>query len=298
MRCCYSKYKGYSLIELLLAMALFVSLAGGLGYAIIRGVNAHAFEATYREATLQTRNVLDQMLQELRSAVIPTETGAMALNEVSIASAVWIPDPYGTTSDDADFKITKQNSNMVHRGLNRLVFTRKDPNSSDKYWFVEWFVSASNPNRIYRVPHSFTLNSVPYTYSDKKYYINDTSFLSNGRTGSGGSFGSNLVFTGTLKTADYIVAQLPGQYDRFSFAVEHDANTSVFGGTTIKPDKNGATYNTSLYKVKIKAVVHSRGDQTDSKTTEQIKNDKDPFNEEATAHKRVVVYNEQAYVGQ
>ena len=62
------KQRAYTLIELMLAMALFVALAAGLGYGIIRAVNAHNFESSYREATLQARNVLDQMVEELRVA--------------------------------------------------------------------------------------------------------------------------------------------------------------------------------------------------------------------------------------
>ncbi|MBQ7567665.1 prepilin-type N-terminal cleavage/methylation domain-containing protein, partial [bacterium] len=121
-----TRRKGYTLIELLLAMALFVSLSGGLGYAIIKGVNAHAFESSYREATLQTRNVLDQMLEELRMASTPDEGHALGANQFGIPSSVWFPNAYGNTSTDfPGYELKKETRKLgdktysAHVGYNR-----------------------------------------------------------------------------------------------------------------------------------------------------------------------------------
>ena len=300
--------RGYSLIELILAMALFVSLSGGLGYAIIRGVRAHAFEASFREATLQTRTMLDQMTEELRSASIPDDIKALSSNEVSIASAVWIPNPYGTTSDTSGFYAVNTSS-YVHSSRNRLVFTRKDPsdNSGKKYVFVEWIVPSGYRNRMYRIVHQLDLSSPPYTCTSSKYSITDADYLSNGST----SFGKNLLFSdtgkqGTGKTSEYIVAQLPGENDRFCFAVEHDDNKSEYkgriGGREVA-DKNGAKYNPSLFRVHIKATIYNTYLGADNKKNDVTANtsvtgeDNNPYiTESDSQNKRVVVYSEQVHI--
>lgn len=308
--------RAYTLIELLLAMALFVALAGGLGYGIIRAVNAHNFETSYREAALQARTVLDQMVEELRVASIPNESQALGNNEYAIASSLWFPDPYdGKQSQFGSFykldtdertetisgssgKPTEKKKIYGKRGYNRLVFSRPDPSTSGKYVFVDWFIPSNKRDRIYRVAHNLDTNAVPYKFdntADKYTFKSPTTYFGNGT-----SLGTNLTYVSS-NAADFTVAQLPHSYDTFCFAVELEPNDSVYAGASSGvfatcPDENNACYSTELARITVKAVVHANAD------AERAEEDGDPYVKEVSAsnrgagHKRAIVVSEQAYI--
>ncbi|MDO5296677.1 MAG: type II secretion system protein [bacterium] len=320
--CCFRR-KGYTLLELLLAMAVFVSLAGGLSYAIIRTINAHNFETSYREATLQTRNALSQMIEELRVASVPQDLQAQASNQYAIPSAVWFPDAYGNGGSVAGYGLALEKRTVkidgnekqidVYKGYNRLVFTRSNPNYRDgdsldeKYVFVDWFVSTTKPNRLYRVVRKLTMSSPPYQFGAGKYrFANPESFLGNG----GDKLGSLAFQTG--KARDFIVVQLPGPYDRICFAVEHNANESIYAsGVSGVRDKNNALYDPNLFNIVMKSTVYDKSIDkkdiaTNSSNDPNLNPDNNPYidptdpdrNDEQsiTSNKRVIVYKEQAHI--
>ena len=301
-------------------MSIFISLSAGLTYAIIRGVRAHNFETSYREATLQTRNALSQMVEELRTATVPEDLQTMANNEFSIPSAVWFPDAYGSSSTGslAGYKLGTYNKKIngkevpVYRGYNRLIFTRLNPNyksgdSTDtKYVFVDWFVSKSNPNRLYRIVRKIQRNPLPYyVNTDKQYaFVHPDTYLGNGSQ----SFGNMAFLTG--KHADYIVVQLPGPQDVICFAVEHAANEDIFGkGSFGTLDQNQAVYDPNLFNIIVKSTVYERSfeDKRDVNTicdpnsnpdSNAYADPADPSmdTDYSSPDKRAIVYIEQAYI--
>ena len=319
VKCCL-RHRGYTLLELLLAMAIFISLSAGLSYAIIRGVQAHNFETSYREATLQTRNALTQMVEELRTATVPEDLQSLAKNEFAIPSAVWFPDSYGTTSSanslagyqlGAYFREVNGKKIEVYRGYNRLIFTRKNPsytNSSsinDKYVFVDWFVSKTHPNRLYRIVRKIRPDAMPYHVVGGQYkFTSPESYLGNG----GDQFGSMACQSG--KHADYIVVQLPGPQDVISFAVEHNINEDIFAkGSLGSLDKNNAKYDPNLFNIIVKATVYERSfedkrdinvinNPTSNPDSNAYVDPADPnfINDYSSPAKRMIVYKEQAYI--
>lgn len=313
------RYRGYTLIELLLAMAIFISLSAGLTYAIIRGVQAHNFETSYREATLQTRNALSQMVEELRTATVPEDLQTLANNEFAIPSAVWFPDAYGSGGTDslAGYKLgtyyKEKNGKTipVYRGYNRLIFTRQNPDykngisgTDEKYVFVDWFVSKSNPGRLYRIVRKISPMSIPYQVTANQYrFLNPSSYLGDGNQNFG-----NMAFQ-TGKHADYIVVQLPGPQDVICFAVEHAANEDIFGkGTFGGLDQNKAKYDPNLFNIIVKSTVYERSfedkrqnlwDPNSNPDSNAYVDPSDPNFDQSYSSpaKRMIVYKEQAYIG-
>ncbi len=297
MKSCMNKHsiKGFTLIELILAMALFIALMGGLAFAIMRGIRVHDFESVTREAQRSTRNVLNQMVEELRCAV-PLST--MENARYNIASGVWYPDCYG--SEDSGemlggggfykcglYEDTGVDaSGSVHVAFNRLIFTRAansptegnmDANHNIQgYVFVDWFVPKDAPNRIYRVVHRVNVNYKPYSFraipgtSTSGWVLND-----NAKTffGDGNNLGTNLVYNGTDRDTQFTVAQLPSVNDSFCFGVKHKNYRDKYNANRKYDVTNGAYYDTDLFEITVKAVVYRRGEEV--KKEEQL--DQDPY---------------------
>ena len=298
MKACMNKHriKGFTLIELILAMALFIALMGGLAYAIMRGIRVHEFESVTREAQRSARNVLNQMVEELRCAVPLSTMGSARYN---IASGVWYPDCYGSKDSgsllggNGFYKCDRyedsgvDSKGTVHIAFNRLIFTRAANSAAEGsvdanhniqgYVFVDWFVPKDAPNRIYRVVHKVNVNYKPFAFQLIPD-INASGWVLNNSAknffGDGTSLGSNLVYTGTDTDAQFTVAQLPSVNDSFCFGVKHKNYRDKYNDTRKYDVTNGAFYDTDLFEITVKATVHRRGDAI-VKTTD----DQDPYSE-------------------
>ncbi len=298
MKSCVNKHriKGFTLIELILAMALFVALMGGLAYAIMRGIRVHEFESVTREAQRSARNVLNQMVEELRCAV-PLST--MENARYNIASGVWYPDCYGSVDTgsllggngfykcDLYEDNNVESTGTVHIGFNRLIFTRAanseaegniDANHNIQgYVFVDWFVPKDAPNRIYRVVHKVNVANKPFAFQAIPG-INTSGWVLNSNAknffGNGTNLGTNLVYTGTETDSQFTVAQLPSVNDSFCFGVKHKNYRDKYNATRKYDVTNGAYFDTDLFEITVKATVHRRGDKI-----VQDADDQNPYSE-------------------
>lgn len=119
---------GFTLIELLVAAALFISLTSLAAYWIMVGVRAQEFERNAREAQVTARDVLNRLVDEMRTA---TTLPLASREEHPVPSGVLYPDPYGST--DSPFGgIYRQGVNAVdgHYAENRVIFTRAGTDTS------------------------------------------------------------------------------------------------------------------------------------------------------------------------
>ena len=311
-----TKQRGFTLIELILAMALFVALAGGLSYAIIRGLRAHEFETAYREASVSARNALDRLTEEMRTGYPILDVYDKSNGKNLVPSAVWFPDSYGSTGspfskyDEKVVNVTGKNSTKAHVAYNRIIFTRPNPekglSSVDKlegYVYVDWFIPTDKPNRLYRVVHTVNSDSYKTTptmingWSLYKYELaSPDSYFGAGS----GSVGKNLAYT-TTNVSDYIVAQLPGDNDVLSFAASHEPIRGVYSyaSTEGAANANGASYEPSLFKIRIKASVYTRGVQkVDKNDTDAFGGTQDSKIDATNPNKRVVTFTEEVLVKQ
>jgi prepilin-type N-terminal cleavage/methylation domain-containing protein len=82
--------KGFSLIELLIALGVFAVIAGGLFTSLTRGQKRFRYEQDVLEAQQMARNALDMMEREIRLAGLPdrayydSASAGVATNEFAV----------------------------------------------------------------------------------------------------------------------------------------------------------------------------------------------------------------------
>ncbi len=260
--------RGFTLIELLVAAALFIALTSMAAYWIMVGLRAQEFERNAREAQVAARDILNRLVDEMRTAAIPPLVG---LGDTQVPSGVLYPDPYGTTS--APFKgIYTQGSNQVdgHYADNRVIFTRPgtdtaggtfDPASLNSYVYVEWLAPA-NParttqpwNRIYRRVHNMGVGSPGHALDSDRHWGVVANYFIKG-TGLRGS-----------REDDWMVGRLNGPEDILEFRVQHPAyvnpNTGLPGkevSLTECSTHAHLTYDRNLFNVTVRAITFRRGE--------------------------------------
>jgi len=273
---------GFTLIELLVAAALFISLTSLAAYWIMVGVRAQEFERNAREAQVTARDVLNRLVDEMRTA---TTLPLASREEHPVPSGVLYPDPYGST--DSPFGgIYRQGVNAVdgHYAENRVIFTRAgtdtsggafDPADLAQYVYVEW-LAPPNPdaarrgqawNRIYRKVHGIDPSrSLGHTIDLQTHWGVVANFFTKGNNVRGS------------KEDDWMVGRLNGAEDILEFRVQHPAYINpIFGQPGKEVSFTGCsahshnTYDRNLFNVTVRAITFRRGENNtlrDAKKTE------------------------------
>ena len=156
---------GFTLIELLFASALLVTFLGGCAYMVMSAIHSQEFERSVRNAQDVTRNSMNRMADELRTACVVPSAGTSSLGFVGSSntpSGVLFPDSYAKSLTSDFGTAYEQNKGTydgkaVCRSHNRLIFTRANSSSStfdasdiSKYVYVDWVIPQSHPDRVWR----------------------------------------------------------------------------------------------------------------------------------------------------
>lgn len=276
--------RGFTLLETLLSAAIFVMLMASVSYGIIVGLRAQEFDRNVREAQLATRNAINRLSDEMRSATILPVTG---LGKSLLPSGVLYPDSYGQYADGntpfsgqsprigAAYPTGKEqgaDGRNYYYAQNRVIFIRPKTESTtgkfqasqmSEYVYVEWMVPAAAPNRLYRKTHSIT----GVVDADRGHKLTNNKWLV---VPSFFTDGSHLT-TNTNDESQWIVAKLPNADDIFQLRVSHApyTNPGSYEGVTNIEQPYGTSYERNLFNVKMTATVFRRG--TNAQTAENLK---------------------------
>lgn len=262
---------GFTLIETLFAAAVFTMLTGFATWAVISGMRAQEFDRHVREAQTSTRNALNRLTDEMRSAtVIPTS----GLGRTLIPSGVLFPDSYGLEANypasgpfGADYpvgRVEKVGNDSYYYSQNRLIFTR--PATADtssefvagrlsQYVYIEYMIPANKPNVIWRricqmgSSGGATQNTYPGHYYDaaNKQWLIDGDYFDEG---------SGVT---SSQTENWVVAKLPGDDDYYTLQVAHSRYVNPVTGIPSQEPRYYTNYDRNLYTVTLKATVFRRG---------------------------------------
>lgn len=251
----YCRRYGFTLIEVLVSIALFVALMTAGFVAIRKGIESQRYEHKVREAKAAVRNALDRLADEMRSATpLPYVSNASLNNSynqsaVVSVSGVLYPDPYGAKSNQGGYTQTfgtdkVENSDSSKEkyiySTDQVIFTRLTDRSQgsdlSKYMFVEWTVDKNNTSKIIRRVYNVNSNKSFYCFN-----VYDNIAMCWAKIGKfsriGDTDGSNDV------------AVLPGPYDKFTFTVSRGPNKNQTGISDV-------AYDLNTLKVDIKATIY------------------------------------------
>lgn len=251
----YCRRYGFTLIEVLVSIALFVALMTAGFVAIRKGVESQRYEHKVREAKSAVRNALDRLADEMRSAtplpyVSEANLNGQIYNQSAVVSVsgVLYPDPYGASKDNQGGYTQNFGTDKVENSdsskekyiytTDQVIFTRLTDRTqgSDlgKYMFVEWTVDKDNTAKIIRRVYGIA----------KKYYcfnVYDNIAMCWAKPGQFSRIGE--------KDGSSDVAVLPGPYDKFTFTVSRGPNKNQTGISDV-------AYDLNTLKVDIKATIY------------------------------------------
>lgn len=255
--------RGFTLPELMVAGALFIGLMAMAAFGMKMGLDAQDMSNRVREADIARGDVLNRLVDELRTAApLPVLGGGAG----QIPSGVLYPDQYGHYVENARpfsgiYAIkTTSISGQPYEVLNRVIFTRPkmaanaafSPSNLSDYVYVEWLVPEQAQNQVWRRVHACGPNQPGHVTNLSRWLIQPTYF-----TGASGVSGSRVE--------DWVVAKLPGPKDTFELSVLTpryvDPNSNLLGTET----SFNTRYDRQLFKVKVTTTTIARGN--DAKKT-------------------------------
>ncbi len=283
------KLRGVTLVETLVGLALFGLLLGVLAEAIRYGLRAHTKGEAARQAQAQARRILDQMTNEISTAVVLDTylPGTNAINPQprDFLSAVLWPEPYAQDPTDLftptgayPFERVTENNVKIDRVRDRLILTRPavvvnsttyNERDYSQFVYVEYVVpppdAATNGagrhlllRRVYRVsprpsgPPDGNDAVVPgYRHIKPSFFAIPTY----SRTNPLAIYSNNNTIIGSLsaqeQASQQVVAQLPNDEDQISFTVEHAKNREL--DLVTDPNRTGryAFYDPSLFTLTV-----------------------------------------------
>ena len=228
-----TRRRGFTLPELLITSALFITLAAMASYGVLLGLRAQEFDRSVRESQLVARDVLNRLVDEMRTA---TALPVVGLGTNQVPSGVLHPDSYGAGSP---FTGTLYASGTTASGSyfvkNRVIFSRPgtesagtsfNPSNLSDYVYVEWLIPPSPSdgslpwNRIYRKVHNVGPTSPGHAFSTNRWLVQKDYFVN----------GTGLRATFSTEES-WMVARLPGANDMLGLTVEHPPYVDPVSGT-------------------------------------------------------------------
>jgi len=252
------------------AAALFTALSAMAAYWIMIGLRAQEFDRNVREAQVVARDVLNRLVDEMRTA---TTLPMTSLGTSQVPSGVLYPDVYGTVDRGALFQdpifmlgVTPEDG---HFADNLVIFTRPatetaggtfDPADLNSYAYVQWMVPPSPAdsrtpwNRVYRRVLSIDPNS------------GNPAHFANGL----GHWTVRPDYFPVIRVnfdEDLVVGRLNGPDDILEFRVQHPVYIDPLKGeagaeVTLTECRfhSHLTYDRNLFNVTVRAVTFRRGD--------------------------------------
>ena len=266
-----SRKRGFTILELLVAATLFISLTAMAAYWIVSGLRAQEFDKSVRDAQTVCRDVLTRLTAEMRTATTLPVVSVVGTGQMP--SGVLYPDPYGTvTSSFGGIYTLGSTEADGHFADNRVIFARPatttaggyfDPSDLNSYVYVEWMIP-ENPehpgtpwNRIYRRVHTVGTSTAGHGQVSGGHWGIVASYFING-TGLKGS-----------KEDSWLVARLDGPEDLIQFRVQHPAFIDSLTG---QPGKevgllectacSHPTYDRNLFNVTVRTTAFRRGENS------------------------------------
>ncbi len=259
--------RGFTLIELLVAAALFTALSAMAAYWIMIGLRAQEFDRNVREAQVVARDVLNRLVDEMRTA---TTLPLTSVGTSQVPSGVLYPDVYGTVDRGALFQdaifMLGVSPEDGHFADNLVIFTRPatetaggsfDPADLTNYVYVQWMVPPSPAdsrtpwNRVYRRIKSVGTTSPGHTFDTGHWLVRPAYF----------------PVVRVTYDEDLVVGRLNGPDDILEFRVQHpvyiDPIRGVPGAEVTLTECRGHTHNTydrNLFNVTVRAITFRRGD--------------------------------------
>lgn len=252
---------GFTLPELMIAGALFIGLMAMAAFGMKMGLDAQDMSNRVREADIARGDVLNRLVDELRTAApLPVLGGGAG----QIPSGVLYPDQYGHYVTNArpfsgiySVKTTSL-TGPPYEVLNRVIFTRPkmaasaafSPSNLSDYVYVEWLVPEQAQNQVWRRVHACGAGQPGHssTIFPGRWLIQASYF-----TGASGVSGSRVE--------DWVVAKLPGQKDTFELSIQTpryvNPTTNQFGTET----SFNTLFDRQLFKVKVTTTTVARGNE-------------------------------------
>jgi prepilin-type N-terminal cleavage/methylation domain-containing protein len=258
---------GFTLIELLVAAALFSAVTAMAAYWIVVGLRAQEFDRNVREAQVVAREVLNRLVNEMRTA---TTLPLTSLGTSQVPSGILYPDVYGTVDRSRLFQgpIYELGTNEEdgHFADNLVIFTRPatataggdfDPADLNKYVYVQWMVP-HNPtytntpwNRVYRRVKNVGVTSPGHSFKTGHWLVESTYF----------------PVVPVAYDEDLVVGRLNGPDDILEFRVQHPVYYDPLTGLPGKEvtltecrSHTHLTYDRNLFNVTVRATTFHRGD--------------------------------------
>ena len=125
--------KGFTLVELIISMAVFVLVAGAIMVFMIRGINSYRYTKNEVDLQMQSQILMSQLNDMVRSsnyAVYDDSKNALVLYHTE--EVVNTPDP-AVADPDAENTISKevQNIKIIYKVDNKLYLDEKDNPPND-----------------------------------------------------------------------------------------------------------------------------------------------------------------------
>lgn len=249
---------GMTLVEVLIASALFTSLAAMMAMGIKMGMDSQDFGNRVRKSQELCKDAARIVVGELRTAV-PLPTVGSGLPPVP--SGVLWPDAYGVEDGNERYPLRlliRDDGAEIHRATNRLIFTRPrnavqdanfDPLLQSNYLYVEYLVPDALPNRIYRRARPVGVGGAAgagHRSLDGRWLVDQVFF-----TGTAGLLNP--------QEQDQLIALLPGAQDRFELHVSHPRYLNELTGQPGTEAGFGSSFSRVLYDVEVVATVRHRG---------------------------------------
>jgi prepilin-type N-terminal cleavage/methylation domain-containing protein len=258
---------GFTLIELLVAAALFTAVSAMAAYWIMIGLRAQEFDRNVREAQVVARDVLNRLVDEMRTA---TTLPLTSLGTSQVPSGILYPDVYGTVDRGSLFQdpifmlgVTPEDG---HFADNLVIFTRPatataggsfDPADLNKYAYVQWMVppspaDARTPwNRVYRRIKDVGTTSPGHSFDTGHWLVRPAYF----------------PVVRVTYDEDLVVGRLNGPDDILEFRVQHPVYYDPLTGAPGKEvtltecrAHSHLTYDRNLFNVTVRAITFRRGD--------------------------------------
>ncbi|MBI3925104.1 MAG: prepilin-type N-terminal cleavage/methylation domain-containing protein [Armatimonadetes bacterium] len=254
--------RGFTLIEVMVAMLLLVILAIVIWQMLSFGIRAHRKGEASRQAQSFAQEILDKITDELRTAVSMPE---LPQGGFDLFAVLWpaAQIPTGATfasgipsfyerAEVANYDGTGQNFQSVR---NRLVFTRPgravddpdfDPANLDEFVYVEYFVPDTERNVLRRRVYPYQPAGDPAN-PRHQFTLNHWEILAAQFDGTG-------LSPETANENDQEVIELPGATDRIEFRVWNGPDTSPGSAYDFSPE---------LFEVEVSTVIGLERDDGD-----------------------------------
>ena len=277
------KTKGFTLAELLVAIALFVVFLGGTAKFVIDALDSQDMDRRTRKAQSVTRTLLENMINDMRTAAIFPSN--VAVGSSALPCGILYPDSAGAVGSRYNVKKTENKLILLHNDATDLHNLQASDYSAVLYCVIK-------NNRVLRLSRklgSWNAVATPPSLTCDYWQILPLNSLIVASTGlttySEASLSS--AYSSDNSYTNYGVARLDGPNDHINFWVGHSRFQNPYpNGALVTDNSSGETkyygekrYNTyydrKLFNVKVVATVFYKGTSGGSITSETKFNETD-----------------------